>query len=51
MVIQGLDEKECGGGCCLNAPRRLKQRTAMMGKSINLGLEVNWLIFQHDFIC
>lgn len=35
----------------LNARRRLKWRIDMMEKSINLGLEVNRLIFQHDFIC
>lgn len=36
---------------CSNAQRSLKWRLDMMEKSINLVLEVNQLIFQHDFIC
>lgn len=31
-------------------PNALKWTVAMMEQSINLGLEVNWLIFQHDLI-
>lgn len=40
-----------GGQHCSNAQKRLKWRVDMIEKSINLALEVNRLIFQHDFIC